>query len=359
MQTTITLEKAAIRTSETAKALILLDIAASHCQALIRLPLQTNFKRLSFESSVKPLSQPDGKAMQIETTEGNFSIVRVGNAGDRIEEFRTGAAIDGKVRNAKALLLHAIMQAVELSEFDIFHADVLFTTPHSAKFGPDIKAQLEGLHKVVVPRHADDFTNNQDKHYTVRIHSAFADMEGRRAFHLIPADVFKTSENILLMDIGSLTGLIYRLNSIGAIVDKQWDSLPNKGVHAIAQLCKQDNNLADLFPPMPTPHQILDVLFFGVVVASDDEKTAKRKATLNKQLAKRLQPIYKQNFARLQQVADGFGNHKRFVVGGGANLPGLAEFLGAEKVGTDPQWAALEGAAIIADRYIKANQSAA
>lgn len=355
MQSTITLEKQTIRTSQNAKALVLLDVAASHCQALIRLPNRAEFKRLSFESSVKPLSEPDGVAIQIETTDNNFSILRVGNAGTHIEEFRTGATIDGKVKNAKALMIHAIMQAVELSQFDIFHADVLFTTPHSAKFGPEIKRQLEGLHKVVVPKHAEDF-QGKDQHYTIQIHSAFADMEGRRAFHLIPRDVFEGDSNILLLDIGSLTGLVYCLNKAGAIVDKQWDSIPDKGVHALAELCKQDDSLADLFPPMPTPHQILDVLFGGVPADGDDAKATKAKAGIRKKLAKRLQPLYAKNFSRLNQVAERFGSHSRFVVGGGANLPGLAEFLKAQTVGSDPQWAALEGAAMIADQFIKAKR---
>ena len=295
-----------------------------------------------------PLSEADGDAIQIETSEGNFSLFRVGNAGDRIEEFRTGATLTGKVDNAKALLFHAIRSMVQLSEFNVFHCDVLFTTPHDSKFGPMVRAQLEGEHRFSVPVPADAITG-EDKHYRIHVHDAFSDMEGLRASFLIPAETFNNSPAAILFDIGSLTGLVYCVNKFGVLVDKQWQSIPNKGVHAIAQrVIQQGDVLTDSLPPMPSPHQVIDVLF---------ESANGGKASQGKKVAKALEGIYTENFAALLQVAERFGaDLPRFVVGGGANLPGVADALGATVLGSDPQWAAMEGTATIADKLMIAKR---
>lgn len=343
MQTTITAKPTDKGTSKGLKALILLDLAASHAQAMLRMPGETTFQKYSFESSVMPLSDADGDAIQLETSKGNFSLFRVGNAGDRIEEFRTGATLTGKADNAKALLFHAIRSMVQMSEYHVFHTDVLFTTPHDSKFGPMVRKQLEGEHRFSVPAPIGAIEAT-DKHYRVHVHDAFSDMEGLRASFLIPSETFANNNAAILFDVGSLTGLVYCVNKHGVLVDKQWKSIPNHGVHSIAESVIQNDLLTDLLPPMPSPHQVIDVLFASVNGG---------KASQGKKVAKALQPIYASNFARMLQVADRFGaDLPRFVVGGGASLPGVPDALNATVLGSDPQWAAMEGTAMIADKLI-------
>lgn len=347
MQQTLTIEKTYPVTTEAAKALVLIDIAASHCQAMIRFPGKTNFERFSFESSVKPLPESDGKAFKILSDKSASQPLRVGNAGEQIEEFRTGADVEGKATNAKALLIHAIFQAISLPQSDTFHADVIFTNPHDAKYGPEICKALKGEHTVVFEPHFEAL-DQLPKTYRLHFHDVLSDMEGRRAFYLIPSE--QLEESILLIDIGSMTNLIYCMGSHGGIVDNQWDAIPHKGVHAIAEQIKQMGLLSKLTPHCASTHDIIDVLF------SPSDLEADKATKLSAKIAKEIQPVYAQNFTRLNQVAAKFGDGKRFVVGGGASLPGLAEFLNAQPVGDDPQWAALEGLAIIADKFIAAKR---
>ena len=347
MQQTLTIEKTYPSTSEVAKALVLIDIAASHCQAMIRFPGKNSFERFSFESSVKPLPESDGKAFKILSGKSATAPLRVGNAGEQIEEFRTGANVEGKAINAKALLIHAIFQAIALPQTDTFHADIIFTNPHDAKYGPEICKALKGQHTVVFEPHFEAL-GAESKTYRLHFHDVFSDMEGRRAFYLIPSE--QLEENILLIDIGSMTNLIYCMGKHGGIIDNQWDAIPHKGVHAIAEQVKRDGLLSDLIEHCASTHNIIDVLFSPLALEG------KAKDKLTAKLSKALQPVYEQNFTRLNQVAAKFGDGKRFIVGGGASLPGLAEYLNAQPVGTDPQWAALEGLAAIADKYIAAKR---
>ena len=129
---------------------------------------------------------------------------------------RTGERNDGKVINARALLLHALRQMIGFGNSPI-HADVIFTSPSVKAYGPEIAKQLKGTHSVTIPADAEVIGSKPSRHH-VTVHTAIPQLEGYQAFKHIQA---KVKGHATIIDIGNRTILLTQVSETGRILKRR------------------------------------------------------------------------------------------------------------------------------------------
>lgn len=331
-------EKVRNTTSYDAKALVTIDFGNGRPKAILDIPGVDGQIYQSFPSIVQELPVPNSDCIRL-VQGGEQKFFKVGHIDSNFEAHRTGNSATGKIDNARALLVEVIKRSVNLEPNDLFHCDVLYTTPNSKEYFAKVNAELEGVHNVLVPADPGDF-ETQPLNFTIRVNSAYGELESVRAIHLL--DPTPTTD-VQLFDIGDRTSIYTKATSRAAVKDANDRRVfDNKGVYSLAVLAMQRQSFSD-YLTTPNPQQVIEFMF-----AKGNRKIV---APIVKELVtETLKPIYD------MVVLNGL---PAYLVGGGAALPGMAEALGAKTINDEPQWASIKGLAKVAKPFLKYKQSLA
>lgn len=319
-------------TSHSARALVTIDLGNGEVKAAVRMPGTAGWISTKFDSTVRVARENESNSIRL-ATDGGFIFYAVGEKSSTSERDRTGRTKEGKVENARALLIHALRQVIEPKHGATIHADVIFTSPSNAAYRQRIIDELQGTHSVMVPAAETDL-DAQDLYFSANIHNAFGQLEGLRAVHLLSAEI---KGNAYLIDVGHRTILVTKVNGKGAIQDKDRRLFDDRGVAFIAE---EINRRELLHPAMCfSPLDVIAAMF-----------DRKQKKAVQSAIAPVLEEVLSEVEAALSD--DGAA---RYVIGGGAALPGAAKYLKAQAV-ENAQWASLHGLAAVADKVIAAEQ---
>lgn len=314
-------------TSSTAKALVLIDLGNGDVKALGKMNGTDKFVRCRFPSHVAIASNTNSDCLSVFTANGSQPYL-VGEPAAEIACTRTGQSADGKVKNARLLLFHALRQMFGTTE-DI-HADVIFTSPSVKSYGPAIVSQIIGRHPVEVPADAE-VIGSKPQRYAVHIHSATPQLEGYQAFAAVRTKL--KGESAYLIDIGNRTVLVTQVSASGRILNRR--PFDECGVYGIADRIVSRESLAEQLKT-PRPQQVIDYLL--------DQK---HDTDVAEQIAGDLS-------ASLAEAISFIGNDSgpRFILGGGAKFPGIEEIVGGKAL-KNPQWANLEALAEVSGELLK------
>ena len=314
-------------TSATAKALVLIDLGNGDVKALGKMNGTDKFVRCCFPSHAALAPSANSDCLMIATAEG-FKTYLVGQPAADIACSRTGQSAEGKVKNARLLLFHALRQMFGTT--DDIHADVIFTSPSVKSYGPAIAAQLVGRHSVQIPTDTE-VIGSRAQNFAVHIHSAIPQLEGYQAFAAVRSKL--KGESAYLIDVGNRTILVTQVSATGRILNRR--PFDNCGVYGIADRIVTRESLAAQLKT-PSPQQVIDFLLDGDCT---EEVAA--------QIADDLIACTADALAFI-----GDSEAQRFILGGGAKLPGIEQVLSG-KVIKHPQWANLEALAEVAEQLLK------
>ena len=314
-------------TSATAKALVLIDLGNGDVKAFGRMNGADKFVRCCFPSHAALAPSSNSDCLTIATAEG-FKTYIVGQPAAGIACSRTGQSAEGKVKNARLLLFHALRQMFGTT--DDIHADVIFTSPSVKSYGPAIAAQLVGRHSVQIPTDTE-IIGSRAQNFAVHIHSATPQLEGYQAFTAVRSKL--KGESAYLIDVGNRTILVTQVSATGRILNRR--PFDNCGVYGIADRIVTRESLAAQLKT-PSPQQVIDFLLDGDCT---EEVAA--------QIADDLIACTADALAFI-----GDREAQRFILGGGAKLPGIEQVLSG-KVIKHPQWANLEALAEVAEQLLK------
>lgn len=317
-----TLEKPKTLKSEgipTAKSLAVIDLGNGQVKALIRAHGSTKFERVSFPSYVAETQESHSDCLKI-YGDGTFKNYLVGAAAAEVPMSHTGKTEHGKANNAKILVTHALRLA--FGHTANIHCDVIFTTPSNKAYKADVTGQLEGVHNVGTPADAD-VTGSEAVTQTIVIHKAIAMLEGYQAYKFLN---LKTDS--WLIDVGNRTVICSKISAeSGRPLKRQY--FGGCGVRGLAEsLCQSEGLAAHM--KEHTPERVIDFLF------SDECPSDEIASDLSQCIATAL------NFV---------DDAPRFVIGGGAAVPGMAEALNA-KLAKDAQWINIKALAAAAEEII-------
>lgn len=318
--------------SPTARALVTIDLGNGEVKAAVRMPGTSGWISTKFDSTVRTAKENESGSIRIATADG-FKFYSVGETGATCESDRTGRTKEGKVQNARALLIHAVRQIIEPKHCATIHADVIFTSPSNAAYRQRIIDELKGTHSVMLPADETDL-DSQDLYFSISIHNAFGQLEGLRAIHLFGNEL---EGNAYLIDVGHRTTLVTKVNGKGVLQDKERHLFDDRGVAFIAEETNRRELLAE------------QMCFSSVdVIAAMFDR--KQKKVVQGAIAPVLSEVFADVLAAMPD-----DSLPRYVVGGGASLPGIAKLLGATAV-EKPQWASLYGLAAVSDKVIASEQ---
>jgi len=311
-------------TSQAARALVCIDLGNGDVKAVVRMPGVDSWVPTKFASTV---CSNAASTFSVATADGKKTF-SVGNDSALADSHRTGQTKDGKVENALPLLIHAIRQTVEIKHMDKFHCDVIFTSPSNAAYRERITSELKGIHSVSVAADETDL-DSFGSEFAIDVHNAFGQLEGLRAIHLVSEQV---EGEAYLIDIGHRTTLITRVNGKGVVQNKDRRLLDDRGVYAIAREADRREVMAE------------QMCFSAqdVITAAFDRKNKKVAATA-------LADIFTDTLGDAIAALD--SDIPRFLVGGGAGLPGIDKLFKGTVI-DNPQWASLHGLASVADKVI-------
>jgi hypothetical protein len=297
----------------TAKALAVIDLGNGQVKALIRAHGSPKFERVSFPSYVAETQESHSDCLKI-YGDRTFKNYLIGAPAAQVPMSHTGRTEHGKAVNAKLLVIHALRLAFGTTAN--IHTDVIFTTPSNKAYKADVTAQLEGVHNVATPADAD-VVGSEATGQTIVIHRAVAALEGYQAYAAL-----KLKEDSWLIDVGNRTIIATLIAAdTGRPVKRQ--VFGGCGVRGLAESLCQREGLAAVMKEH-TPERVIDFLF------SDGCPVKAIAPDLNRCVA-----------AALNFVAD---DAPRFVLGGGAAIPGMADALNAKPV-KDAQWANIKALA--------------
>jgi hypothetical protein len=324
-------------TSYDAKALISIDFGNGQPKAVLDIPGVSEPIRVTFPSIVQELQLPNSDCIRL-VQNGEQKYFKVGHLDSNFEAYRTGNSATGKIDNARALLVEVIKRTVDLKQNDLFHCDVLYTTPNSKEYFAKVNAELEGVHNVLIPADPGDF-QTQPLNFTIRVNSAYGELESVRAIHLLEPT---PSTDVQLFDIGDRTAIYTKATARAAVKDANDRRVfDNKGVYSLAVLAMQRQSFSEHLTT-PNPQQVIEFMF--------NKANKKIVAPIVAELVtETIKPVF-------DMVLD--AGLPVYLVGGGADLPGLAETLGAKAM-KNPQWASIEGLAKVAKPFLKYKQSLA
>ena len=303
----------------TAKSLAVIDLGNGQVKALIRAHGSTKFERVSFPSYVAETQESHSDCLKI-YGDGSFKNYLVGAAAAEVPMSHTGKTEHGKAVNAKILVAHALRLAFGTAAN--IHVDVIFTTPSNKAYKADVVGQLEGVHNLGTP--ADEAVPGSEAvTQTIVIHKAVAMLEGYQAHKPL-----KLKEDSWLIDVGNRTIICTKVSAeSGRPLKRQY--FGGCGVRGLAEgICQREGLAAHM--KEHTPERVIDFLF------SDDCKADAIAPDLNKCIA-----------AALNFVDDA----PRFVLGGGAGVPGMAEALDA-KPAKNAQWLNIKALADAAEEIL-------
>ena len=314
-------------TSPTAKALVLIDLGNGDVKALGKMNGTRKFVRCCFPSHVAIVPTGNSDCLSVLTADGPQPYL-VGQSATNIACTRTGKSADGKVKNARLLLFHALRQMFG-SAADI-HADVIFTSPSVKSYGPAIVSQIIGRHPVEVPADAEVIGSTPQR-FAIHIHSATPQLEGYQAFAAVRSKL--KGESAYLIDIGNRTVLVTHISASGRILNRR--PFDECGVWSIADRIVSRESLAAQLKT-PRPQQVIDYLL-----------DAKHGPEMAEQIAPDIS-------ASLAEAIAFIGDDKaqRFILGGGAKLPGIEQIVSGKAL-KNPQWANLEALAAVSDELLK------
>jgi hypothetical protein len=304
----------------TAKSLAVIDLGNGQVKALIRPHGSTKFERVSFPSYVAETQESHSDCLKI-YGKGNFKNYLVGAAAAEIPMSHTGKTEDGKADNALILVAHALRQAFGTSAH--IHCDVIFTTPSNQAYKADVTAKLEGVHQVATPADAD-VIGSEAISQTIVVHKAVALLEGFQAHKLL-----KLKEDSWLVDVGNRTIIATKVSAdTGRILKRQF--FGGCGVRGLAENICQREGLTQFFKEH-TPERVIDFLFSDGCPAD----------AIAPDLAKCIAPA----------LAFADDDAPRFVLGGGADVPGMAQALNATPV-KNAQWANIKAISDVAEDLV-------
>ena len=325
MQTTTVQKTDKITTLPSARALAVIDLGNGQVKALCRAPGTDGFKQVSFPSYAAKTEQSHSGCLRVFEGKALATYI-IGAEAAEIPLSHTGKSDQGKVQNARLLVLEALRQAFGI-DHDCLHVDIIFTSPSNKAYGSEISAQLQGVHAVTVPR--DSYLpGSEAKSYTVNIHRAIPQLEGHFAFSSL-----NLKDDAWLIDIGNRTVIATKLKADGRIVKRS--VFGGVGVRGMAERIAGNESLAGYIKEF-APERIIDFLFANppkdaAALIADDVAAS---------LAEPLAFI-------------GADAAKRYLIGGGAGLPGVAAAAGAKPV-RDAQWANIRALSAAATQILGA-----
>ena len=316
-------------TTLTAKAIILIDLGNGEVNAMCRMPGTKKWIATQFPSHVSQTTDTNSDCLTLATARG-FQNFLVGQQAKAHPCSRTGDRNDGKVINARALLLHALRQMIGFGDSPI-HIDVIFTSPSVKAYGPEIAKQLKGTHSVTIPADAEVIGSKSSRHH-VTVHAAIPQLEGYQAFKHIQT---KVKGHATIIDIGNRTILLTQVSETGRILKRR--AFDESGVYNLAERITYRDTLAPTLKT-PSPQQVIDYL----LDQPHDE-------TLIAKIAPDVAVCVSEVLAAIDDSS------ARYLIGGGAKLPGIEATLNAKAV-KNPQWANLTALADAADQLLSRTQ---
>lgn len=312
-------------TAQTARATVLIDLGNGDVNAMCRMPGTQKWVTTQFPSYVTLTPESNSDCLTLATAQG-FKNFLVGSPAQAHPCSRTGSSAEGKVINARALLIHALRQMIGFSA-DTIHADVIFTSPSVKAYEPQIAEQLTGKHSVGIPADAEVIESRATTH-NVYIHTAIPQLEGYQAFKHIQS---KVKGHATIIDIGNRTILLTQVSETGRILKRR--AFDACGVYNLAERIVYRDSLAPTLKT-PSPQSTINYLLDQAHGAEVIEQIAPDVAACVGEV--------------LAEIAD---DSARYIIGGGAKLPGIEQTLNAKAI-KHPQWANLTALADAADQLL-------
>lgn len=303
----------------TAKALAVIDLGNGQIKALIRAHGSTKFERVGFPSYVAETQESHSDCLKVRVGDESKHYL-IGAPAAQVPMSHTGKTEHGKAVNAKLLVIHTLRLA--FGPTANIHTDVIFTTPSNKAYKADVTAKLEGVHNVATPADAD-VVGSEATAQTIVIHKAVAMLEGYQAYAAL-----KLKEDSWLIDVGNRTMIATKVAAdTGRPLKRQ--VFGGCGVRGLAESICQREGLAKVMKEH-TPERVIDYLFecpsVAVLIAPDLATTT----------------------AEVLHFVD---DAPRFVLGGGAGIPGMAAALNAQPI-KNAQWANIKALADAAGEII-------
>jgi hypothetical protein len=312
-------------TVQTARATVLIDLGNGEVNAMCRMPGTAKWITTQFPSHVTLTPDSNSDCLTLATAAGLKNFL-VGEYAKAHPCSRTGSSAEGKVTNARALLIHALRQLIGVSS-ETIHADVIFTSPSVKAYGPQIVEQLLGKHLFNIPADAEVIGSYTTAH-SVQIHSAIPQLEGYQAFKHIQS---KVKGSAYLIDIGNRTILLTQVSETGRILKRR--AFDACGVYNLAERIVERDSLAPTLKT-PSPQRVIDYLL-------DEPHGAEVIARIAPDVAACVGEV-------LEAIED---DSARYIMGGGAKLPGIEATLNGKTV-KNPQWANLTALADAAEQLL-------
>jgi len=311
-------------TSPVLRTLVVIDLGNGLVKALIKPPNAKSFTKVSFPSYVALTEQSHSDCIRIYTTAG-FKTFLVGEQAAQIPLSHTGRNESGKAANAKLLVIHALRLAFG-SDFSSLHCDVIFTSPSNKAYGSEISTQLQNVHPVSIPADAE-VIGSEAQSYNVEIHRAIPQLEGHYAF-----DLLKLKGDSWLLDMGNRTLIATKVSRIGRIYKRKY--FGGVGVRGLAErICAREALAAEFREH--SPERVIDFLLD--TKHGDD-------------IAQAIVPDVSACIAEALAFID--DDSKRYLIGGGAAIPGLSAALNAT-CPRNAQWLNIEALAASADQILE------
>lgn len=325
MQTATLPKTTKIDTSPALRTLAVIDLGNGLVKALLKAPGADKFTALSFPSYVAETEQANSDCLRIYTADG-FKTFLVGEQAAAIPMSHTGRDESGKAANAKLLVLHALRLAYG-TDIDCLHVDVIFTSPSNKAYGSEISAQLQNVHPVTIPADAE-VIGSEAQSYTVNIHRAIPQLEGHYAF-----DSLKLKGDSWIIDMGNRTLIATKVNTTGRILARKY--FGGVGVRGLAErICARESLAAEF--KEHSPERVIDFLL--------DQKHGD-------EIAQAIAPDITACIAEaLAFIGD--DDSKRYLIGGGAGVPGLTTALKAVS-NKNAQWLNIKALADAADKILE------
>ncbi len=312
-------------TAQTARATVLIDLGNGDVNAMCRMPGTEKWVTTQFPSHVTTTPDSNSDCLTLATASG-FKNFFVGKHAQAHPCSRTGSSAEGKVINARALLVHALRQMIGF-DGDPIHADVIFTSPSVKAYGPQIAEQLTGRHSVSIPADAE-VIGSRPTHHSVSVHTAIPQLEGYQAFKHIQS---KVKGHAYLIDIGNRTILLTQVSETGRILKRR--AFDACGVYNLAERIVYRDSLA---PQLKTPSPQSAIAYLL------DQKHGQE---VIEQIAPDVAACVGEVLAAMDDDC------ARYIIGGGAKLPGIEQTLKAKAI-KNPQWANLTALADAADQLL-------
>ena len=307
------------------KTLVVIDLGNGQVKALIKPYGAAKFWPVSFPSYVAKTEQSHSDCLRILNAKA-LETYLVGDRAASIPLSHTGRDESGKAANAKLLLIHTLRLAFGTAQN--IHCDVIFTSPSNKAYGSEISAQLTGVHPVTIPADSD-VIGSEAQTFTVVVHRAIAQLEGHYAFNSL-----RLKKDSWLIDCGNRTMIATKVAPSGRILKRQY--FGGAGVRGLAERITARESLAAEFKEH-TPEKVIGFILSKPPATVSDAIAADVSATTAEALA-----------------FIGDDGAPRFLIGGGAGVPGLAEHLSA-KPAKNPQWINIQSLADISAQILGAS----